>query len=140
MLHSNNPETKREAILALAAIGPDANQTAPELIKLLSDKQFPNRPAAAFALGKMAAKAAVPVLKEGSADKDNPVLRVASVWALLQIEPTNEEYAKTAVPQLTEALENENAEIRREAARTLGRIGTRPRSRHSSSAKAGLTG
>lgn len=123
LLQSKDSGAKREAILALAAIGADARQTAPELIKSLSDKQFPNRPAAAFALGKMGVKEAVPALKEAMAEKDNPILRLASVWALLQIDPSNADYAKSAVPQLTDALENENPEIRREAARTLGRIG-----------------
>lgn len=126
MLHSKDPQIRREAILALAAIGPDARQTAPELIKLFKvadDKQFPHRPAVAFALGKMGVKDAVPVLKEGMADKDNPVLRLASVWALLQIEPGNQEYAMSAVPLLTSALEFKNPDIRRESARTLGRIG-----------------
>lgn len=128
MLRSKDPEIRREAILALASIGPEASQTVPELIKLASDKTSPNRPAAAFALGKMGAKEAVPVLKEGMADKDNQVLRLASVWALLQIEPANADYAKTAVPLLTDALENEKADIRREAARTLGRIGATAKS------------
>ena len=128
MLGSKDADVRREAILTLAAIGPAANSVAPELIKMLGDKQSPNRPAAAFALGKMMAKSAVPALKDGMNDVDNPVLRLACVWALLQIDPTNEDYATIALPQLITALDNDNPAIRREAARTLARFGARAKS------------
>lgn len=125
LLNSKDGETQREAILAVGAIGDGARSATPQLIKFLEDKQFSFRPAAAFALGKLAAKDAVAALKNASNDKDNHLLRLASVWALIQIDPTNEEYRKIALPELVSALQNDNPEIRREAALALGRMGSR---------------
>ena len=53
------------------------------------------------------------------------MLHLAGTWALLQIDPANDENVKAAIPELTTALSNENPEIRREAALALGQIGPR---------------
>lgn len=128
MIRSKDPEIRREAILALAAIGPDARSTVPEMIKLLEDPQSTNRPAAAYALGRLGAKEAVPALKKALVEKEIPVLHLAAAWALLQIDPSNDQYATEALPLLTSALENEMPQIRREAARTLARLGAKAKS------------
>ncbi|MFO0916745.1 MAG: HEAT repeat domain-containing protein [Planctomycetaceae bacterium] len=120
---SGGPETRREAILALAQIGPAAKQTAPELIKLLNDESFPFRGAVAFALGKMEAKEAIPALKQVVDAPKDSMLRLSSIWALLQFDPNNPEYAAIAVPRLAAALTDERPRVRKEVATTLGRLG-----------------
>ncbi len=125
LLKSKDSALQRETIIALAAIGPEAKSTTPQLIKLLQDEQFNFRPAAAFALGRMHDEKALPALKGAVDTSDNEVLRIASVWALLQIDPTNKEYVTSAVPLLTTALSSERPEIRRESAQTLGQLESR---------------
>lgn len=125
LLSTKNTETRREVIIALAGIGEAAKPTSAELIKYLSDKQFPSRPAAAFALGKIKASSAIPVLKDALQNSTDSLLQLASVWALLQFDPQNEEYITLAIPRLTKALENEKPEVRREAIKSLGHLGAR---------------
>ena len=125
LLQNANPELQREVVLALAAIGSAAKSTAPELIKLLEDAKFPFRQVAAFALGKLRVSESVPSLKRSLEVPNNAILRLASVWALIQIDPSNEELVSIAVPQLISALDNEKPQIRTEAARTLGQLGAR---------------
>ncbi len=125
LLATSSGETRREVIMAIAGIGQAEKKTVVELMKLAGDKQFPYRPAAAYALGKLGAKEAVPVLKESSKVSDNPMLRLASIWSLLQLDPLNEEYIAMGLPQLTTALDSEKPEFRREAAKALGRMGIR---------------
>ena len=124
LLQSNDAETKREALIALASIGADAKSTVPELIKTLENKQFPFRSAAAYALGKIGAKEATPSLKS-LLESEDPTLALASVWALLQLDPANAEYETIAIPRLIKALDSQRPEIRREVAATLGQIGER---------------
>ena len=125
LIRSKDLEIRREAVIAIASMGSHAVSTVPELVKMIEDKQFPNRPAAAYALGRIGAKDAVAALKSVLGSSDDPVLRLASVWALLQIEPGNKDYEATALPLLTKALDGDRADIRREAALTLGRMGPR---------------
>jgi HEAT repeat protein len=128
LIRSKNMEIRYEAVLALAAMGSSAMSTVPELVKMLEDKQFPNRPAAAYALGRIGAKDSVPALKSALSTTEDPVLRLATVWALVQIDPNNKEYETIALPLLTKALESDQAEIRREVAISLGLMGSRAKS------------
>ncbi|WP_010585918.1 HEAT repeat domain-containing protein [Schlesneria paludicola] len=128
LVSAGNPELSREAIMALAAIGPAASSAVPELSKVLKDPKSTVAPAAAFALGRIGAKQACPALRESLNAPNNPMLRLASVWALLQLEPNNEEYIKIGVPRLAEALSSDRPRVRREAATTLGRIGQKAQS------------
>ena len=125
MLSSKDAELQREVILALAGIGPDAKSTTVQLIKMLDDQQFSFRPAVAYALGRIGAKEAVSSLKKALESPDDQTLRIASIWSLLQIDPTNDKYVTTAIPLLTKAMESEKPVVRLEAARALGRIGAR---------------
>ena len=128
LIQSKDANLQREAIIALASIGEAAKPTVPALIKAVDDKKFASRPAAAFALGKIKSKEAVPSLKNGLNSSDDPVLQLASVWALLQIDPTNREYEAIALPKLIGALTSERPGMRREAVETLGRMGPRAKS------------
>jgi HEAT repeat protein len=121
-LNAKDADIRRETILALAGIGPGAKAATGDLVKLLDEKDFQYRGAAAFALGKIGAADATAALKK-SLEADDPMLRLASVWALLQLDPTNDEYAKIAVPRLGAALSVDRPRVRREAAAALGRLG-----------------
>ena len=124
LLTSTDPVVRREAIFALAAIGPDAQSTVPGLIKSLNDPRFAHRGAAAYALGRIGGKPAEDALKV-SVNEKNAVVRLASACALIEIEPDSVETANFALPVLSTALKNERREIRREAARASGRLGVR---------------
>ena len=56
------------------------------------------------------------------------MLGLTSIWALLQLEPNNEDYAKIAVPRLVAALTNDRPRVRLEAATTLGKLGPQSKS------------
>ena len=127
-LSSDSPELQREAVLALGAIGGDAKSKSADILKLLNNSKFPFRETAAYALGRLKSAEAVPTLKKTLEVSDNPVLQLASVWALVQIDPTNEEYVKLAIPQLVTALDNKRPQIRLEAARTLAQLGPKSKS------------
>ena len=128
MIQAKDTSLQREAIIALAAIGEASKSTVPALIKAVDDTKYASRPAAAFALGKIKAKEAVPSLKNGLNQTDDPILQLASIWALLQIDPTNREYETIALPKLIGALTSERPDMRREAVETLGRMGPRAKS------------
>jgi HEAT repeat protein len=51
------------------------------------------------------------------------MLRLTSIWALLQFDPQNPDYAAIAVPRLAAALTDERPRVRKEAAASLGRLG-----------------
>ena len=123
LLKSKDAALQRETLLALAAIGPEAKSTAPQLVKFLRDEKCDFRPAAAFALGRMRDEKALPALKKAVNTPGNEVLRMACVWALLQIDPDDKENVTSAIPLLTTSLASEKPEIRREAAQTLGQLG-----------------
>lgn len=113
---------QRSLCLALAAIGADVRTAGPALKEILNDEQSEARPAAAYALGRLGDRSAVKDLTN-LVESDQPLLRLAATWALLELEPGNPEYVKIAVPRLTEALSRPEPAIRLEAARTLGRLG-----------------
>jgi HEAT repeat protein len=48
---------------------------------------------------------------------------MASVWALLEIEPDDQELVQSAVPLLIAGLSHENERVRIESARALGELG-----------------
>lgn len=80
---------------------------------------------ACYALGKIgpAAADAVPKLRDNIIS-DDKFLKLASVWALLHIEPEDNPIRVMAVPLLTKALEESDRElVKVEAATTLGAIG-----------------
>ena len=93
----------------------------PALVGSLSSAQDSIRASAAFALGKIgpAARAAVPALRENLRRPD-PIVRLASIRALLQIQPGEQRLAAVAAPMLLEALGSEYELVRAEAVTALG--------------------
>lgn len=85
-LQSKEVAARREAVEALAAIGPDASDGVSPLLQALKDEDGMVREGAVKALGKIgsAAKAAVGPLAEAPEDKD-PRFRSAALTALAEI-------------------------------------------------------
>src|SRR5205823_495431 len=106
-LHDVNLQTRREILLALASIGPDAKAAVPELLKMVQTERGPPRVGAVYALTKIGADEVIPLLKQLVDTQDDPMLSLACAWALVLFEPQNEEHARVAVPPLTKALANE---------------------------------
>ncbi|MCH5372501.1 MAG: HEAT repeat domain-containing protein, partial [Planctomycetes bacterium] len=115
---------RREAQMALAAIGPDAVAAVPVLIESLASDDREVRGSACYALGKIgpAAAEAVPALQSRLNELEDSD-KVAIVWALLNIKPDDEEIATRAVPILVGALDAPDEIVRAEAASAVGRIG-----------------
>ena len=80
--------------------------------------------AAIYALGKIgsAAKAATADLRK-NLTSDDEFLRIASIWALLQIHGKDDQLVKEAVPAFTKLLKDDREMRRLEAATALGELG-----------------
>jgi HEAT repeat protein len=115
-------DVRREAILALAAIGPAAAPAVPELTAALDCVEGINTGVAAFALGSIGpdAKAAEAKLKELAEAEDAPVLRqTVCLWALAKMNPDDEAMQQAAIPKLIDALKAPEQMVREAAARAL---------------------
>jgi HEAT repeat protein len=125
-LKDDDSQHRREAAFALAALGPDAKDATPVLIEVMTSDEEPSvRHAAIYALGKIgpAAAAAKEALNKNM-ESDDKFTKVASVWALLQIQPTDKALHVVAVPLFMGAVENAEIDrVRFEAATALGNIG-----------------
>ena len=111
---------KREVQFALAAIGPAAaeRRAGPRRLALVRAGFPPCQ--CRLALGKIgpAARAAVPAC--GKPRRPDPIVRLASIRALLQIQPSEPRLAAVAAPMLLEALGSEYELVRAEAVTALG--------------------
>lgn len=123
LLDNDVIDLRIEAALALAGIGPAGlKQAEGALLKRLQDEKYEPRGAMAYALAKMGAKSAIPVLQK-TINTDDERLKLASAWALVVLDPHNEKYATAAVPTLIGALDHEVPKIRQEAADALSLLG-----------------
>ncbi|MCS5617237.1 MAG: HEAT repeat domain-containing protein, partial [Pirellulales bacterium] len=117
-----------DAAMAIAAIGPEATAAVPALEKLLGDEsaEASVRYTAAYALGRIgpAAKAAEPMLRK-LAESDDELMATVAVWAALKVVPDDRTLFDTAIPKLTDALDDERELVRLEAVVSLGEIGSR---------------
>jgi HEAT repeat protein len=115
---------RREALMALGAIGRGAAAAVPAAIEALDSKQETVAYAACYALGKIGkpAAAAVPVLLKKLGDS-NELLAVAAAWALAGIQPDSAETARATVPVLVKGLTESEPKVRVEAAVALGHFG-----------------
>src|SRR5262249_4467092 len=103
--------------------GPDAKAAVPVLMKILADEKHPLRAGTGWALAKIGAKEAAPLLEKALAAKDNSRLHVVAPMALMLLEPTNGGYVPPAVRRLIEGLDHKSHLVRREAAATLALVG-----------------
>ncbi|MDA0254996.1 MAG: HEAT repeat domain-containing protein [Planctomycetota bacterium] len=123
-----DPVYRADAAMAIAAIGPEATAAVPALEKLLGDEsaEASVRYTAAYALGRIgpAAKAAEPMLRK-LAESDDELMATVAVWAALKVVPDDRTLFDTAIPKLTDALDDERELVRLEAVVSLGEIGSR---------------
>ncbi len=122
VLGKPGPVPARHLCLTLAGIGADPKVAGPALLKVLKDPSSDARAAAAYALGRIGDRSAIKELTNVIED-ENPMVRLGSAWALLHLEPHNDDYIAIALPRLIEALDRPEPMIRLEAARTLSQLG-----------------
>ena len=114
--HAQDPTTPGEqAASAMVAIGTPAYEP---LTKALGGTAWIARRNAAWALGALGNRSAVPLLSRSLRDTEAPV-RDRSAWALGALD------ASEAVPALIEALKDTDAGVREQVAWALGAIGDR---------------
>src|SRR5262249_35184565 len=116
---------RREVLLTLARIGPEARAAVPVLLKILGDKEHTLRPGAAWALAKIGAQEAVPLLVGALSEAPNTRLHMVAPIALAVLAPDNEGYVRLALPGLIKLLDHERNHIRFEAATAIAIIGPR---------------
>ena len=138
LFHDKEGEVRRAAILAVGGMGPEAKADVPALIALLADKDAGVRWAAATVLQAIGppAEAAIPALTKllkdpesagphfnvmgtGGTNGEGGPVRLSAAIALGVFGPK----AKTAVPALTELLNDKYMWVPVVAAETLGKIG-----------------
>lgn len=112
LLQNGNSSVRKEAALILGAIG-DTRAVKP-LVNSLKDNNSDVRWAAIWSLVQIGSAAVAELIQ--SFDNGGPGADAGAEIALSKI-------GAPAVPQLVEALESENTNIRRHCARLLGRIG-----------------
>lgn len=120
----HDPVAFGEAAAALGKIGPDAREAVPSLITCLGDTSLGyDRCYAATALGSIgqSPELAVPALQKMVASNDDPTIRRLSAMALGDFAGQ----AKEAVSVLIEAVKTGDADMRRAAAVSIGKIGGR---------------
>jgi HEAT repeat protein len=125
-LRHARPEVRREAALALGAIGSAASSAEPQLTAALDDEL--TRDAVTFALGQIG-KVMPSTEKKiaANAQGDNKVLSTISLWALVRFHPDDPQLAKNAAEKLIHRLKDENAFVRLTAARALSSLQIDPK-------------
>jgi HEAT repeat protein len=112
-----------EVLAAIALIGPQDAPIVKKCLAMLNSEHDRVRRTATYALGKAgpAAKGAVGVLR-GQLNGDDEMLRMVTLWALLQITPDDQQIVNAAIPGLMKALEDPRPLVRLEAALALGKL------------------
>ena len=122
---ADDRQFRREILMTLAQLGPQAAQAVPALIEGLDAADPENRALAAIALGKIGAQAreAIPALREKLQEARADGNPTAVVWALLSIVPNDRPLKLLAIPLMRKALSHPEDVVRAEAAQMLGKIG-----------------
>lgn len=122
MLKGKDPPLPNYAAQVLGAIGPDAQSAEPALIGVMRGTDDQDRIEAADALGKIGrdqAEAVAVTTRMLNAEEDWFV-RERAAYVLGDLGPT----AEPSVPALTQALNDEDEDVRRAAAEAISKIAT----------------
>jgi HEAT repeat protein len=121
-----DPSTRAAAADALAKLGPDGKDGATDLLTLVNDADKPARAAGIFALGRIAPEngsfVSATLIKRFAEEKEADLRRdiVVSVKLI-------GDKSEATVAGLTKALADPQNDVKAEAARTLGLLGTAAR-------------
>jgi len=107
-------EERVQAILALAAIGEPSAAATSQLVAALDSPDASLRYVAAYALGKLRAKAGDAALEKAAASDDQFLASVAS-WARARINPDDEALCTKAVERLETELADQSPALRQAA-------------------------
>src|SRR5262249_1567426 len=114
-----DPDLGREIMLTLARIGPGAKAAVGPLLKVLGDPGNTLGGGAAYALAKLGAKEARPLLVQALASDDDPEMQVVAPIALVILSPDRDALINLALPRLVELLGDESNHVRHEALEAL---------------------
>lgn len=122
-LKDRRPQIRREAVLALAAIG--AADSAAKIAPLLKDE--PSRTAATYALGALGRipPNAEAIIRANIKSQDM-LLSTTSLWALARVYPQDVALKRTAITQLVARLKDQDPFVRAAAARALSALPPSP--------------
>ncbi|MDD4785842.1 MAG: HEAT repeat domain-containing protein [Pirellulales bacterium] len=118
LLDSEDPAMRREAALALAAIGEAATAALPGLESMIDDPL--HSAAAIYALGRIGKVTSGAVSKLiAKAEGGRPVEKTVSAWALARLHPGDKRYVRKAVTLLIASLQSDDPRVRLAAAKGL---------------------
>ena len=124
-LKDPQPDIRREAVLALGAIGDAAMPVVPQIVATLDDEFVQG--AATFVLGELGTIPADAEQKiRAGAKSDNQNLSTASLWALARVHPDDKELRRQATEQIVERLKDQDPYVRVVAARALAALPPAP--------------
>lgn len=124
-LKDANPEIRREAALALGAIGEAAISAVPDIAATLGDEHVAG--AATYvlgALGKVPADAERKI--RANAAGDDKSLSTISLWTLARVHPEDKELRREATEKIVERLKDQDPHVRVVAARALAALAPAP--------------
>ena len=125
LLDSKDAALQREAIMALAAIGPAAQPAVDKLAGII-DCPVNGVPAiyALGSIGKVSGDVNSKLVEK--AEGDDAVVKTVSAWALAKLHPGDERFARRAVKLLVEALKSGDPKARLAAAKALETLNADP--------------
>ena len=125
LLDHDKHGVRREAILALAAIGPAA-KPALEKLGSLCDCPINGIPAiyAMGSIGRVPDDVKAKLIKK--AEGDDPIVKTVSAWALAKLHPGDKRFARRAAKLLVATLKSDNPDARLAAAKALESLNADP--------------
>ena len=124
-LGSKQPQVCREALLALAAIGPSAASAAPRIATLIEDGL--HRTAATYALGAIGTiPADIEAKVQANAKSEDKLLSTASLWTLARLHPDDKEIRREVTERLCQRLKEQDPKIRAWAGQGLASLPPAP--------------
>ncbi|MBW3597300.1 MAG: HEAT repeat domain-containing protein [Planctomycetes bacterium] len=120
LLSHEEPEVRMQALLALGAVGNDAQPAAKHVIALLqNDPMTGVRYAAAFALGKIGGGPQGDAALQAASQHEDPLLAMLAAWALAKSHPDDPQIAERASKLIVAGLQSENPNVQAAAAKAL---------------------
>ncbi len=124
-ISDSRPEVRREAILALAAMGDAAAPAVGQIAAALSDQL--TAAAATYALGRIGQiPADAEAIIRANVNGDDKMLSVNSLWAVARVHPEDKQIRRAATARLIERLKDEDPLVRVAAAHALAALPPAP--------------